>query len=54
LVDGDVEAAVADGVVGAGEAATVAELGQDRGRADRADAVEVGDQSATGRMAARE
>jgi hypothetical protein len=39
LVDGDVEPGVADGVVGGREAATIAELGQDRGRAYRADAV---------------
>src|SRR6266571_7331191 len=35
LVDGDVETRVADGVVGACEAARVAELGQDRRRAYR-------------------
>src|SRR6266540_813910 len=53
-MDGDVQAAVADGVVGAREAATVTELGQDRGRADRTNAVEVGDQGAAARLAAGE
>jgi hypothetical protein len=32
LPDGDVEAAVADGVVGAGEAARIAQFGEDRCR----------------------
>ncbi len=53
-MDGDVQAAVADGVVGAREAATVTELGQDRGRTNRANAVEVGDQGAAARLAAGE
>src|SRR6266496_3708812 len=53
-MDGDVQAAVADGVVGAREAATVTELGQDRGRADRTNAVEVGDQGTAARLAAGE
>src|SRR6266851_4810357 len=35
LVDRDVEAGVADGVVRGGKPACVAELGEDRGRADR-------------------
>ena len=53
-MDGDVQAAVADGVVGAGEAATVTELGHDRGRTDRTNAVEVGDQRTTSRLATSE
>ena len=52
LVDGDVEAGVADGVVGGGEAAAVAELGQDRGRAHRPDPVQALDQCAAGGLAA--
>jgi hypothetical protein len=40
LVEGDVQAGVADSVVGACEAAAVAELGEDRGRADRPDPVQ--------------
>src|SRR6266540_7157884 len=46
LVDGDVEAGVADGVVGGRETARVAELGEDRGRAHRPDAVQARDQRA--------
>src|SRR6266540_2058703 len=53
-MDGDVQAAVADGVVGAREAATVTELGQDRGRADRTNAVEVGDQGTAAALATGE
>src|SRR5213078_336721 len=53
-MDGDVQAAVADGVLGAREAATVTELGQDRGRADRTNAVEVGDQGTAAALAAGE
>src|SRR6266545_4115049 len=53
-MDGDVQAAVADGVVGAGEAATVTELGQDRGRADHTNAIEVGDQGTAAALAAGE
>src|SRR6266540_4337784 len=53
-MDGDVQAAVADGVAGAREAATVTELGQDRGRADRTNAVEVGDQGTAAALAAGE
>src|SRR6266508_210762 len=53
-MDGDVQAAVADGVVRAREAATVTELGQDRGRADRTNAVEVGDQGTAAVLAAGE
>src|SRR6266498_1327186 len=53
-MDGDVQAAVADGVVGGGEAPTVTELGQDRGRTDRANAVEVGDQGTASGLAASE
>jgi hypothetical protein len=52
LVDGNVEAGVADGVVGGGEAAAVAELGQDRGRADRPDPVQALDQRVAARLAA--
>src|SRR5262249_41721134 len=44
LVDGDVEAGVADRVVGGREAAAVAELGQDGGRAYWADSVQALDQ----------
>src|SRR5712691_4931939 len=46
LVDGDVEAGVTDGVVRGREAAGVAEFGEDRGRADRPDAVQARDQRA--------
>src|SRR5215218_1013135 len=53
-MDGDVQAAVADGVVRAREAATVTELGQDRGRADHTNAVEVGDQGTAAGLAAGE
>src|SRR5437016_11624998 len=53
-MDGDVQPAVADGVVGAREAATVTSLGQDRGRADRTNAVEVGDQGTAAALAAGE
>jgi hypothetical protein len=53
VVDGDVEAGVADGVVGGGEAAAVAELGEDRGRAHRPDPVQLLDQGAAARLAAR-
>src|SRR6266704_7176456 len=54
LVDGDVEAGVAAGVVGGGEATRVAELGEDRGRAHRPDAVQARDQRAAAGLAARE
>src|SRR6266516_5039302 len=53
LVDGDVEAGVADGVVGGGEATRVAEFGEDRGRAHRPDAVQARDQRAAAGLAAR-
>src|SRR5439155_19200457 len=51
LVDGDVQAGVAHGVPRGGEAAGVAELGEDRDRAQRADAV-VGHQRLTAGLAA--
>jgi len=54
LVDGDVEAGVADGVVGAAEAAAVAQLGQDSGRRDRPDAVQALAQRAAARLAGGE
>src|SRR6266571_2758288 len=54
LVDGHVEACVADGVVGARETAAITELGQDRRRGDNADAVELGDQRSAAGLAARE
>jgi hypothetical protein len=44
---------VADGIVGGREAAAIAELGQDRGRAHRADAVQALDQRAAAGLAAR-
>src|SRR5439155_25189440 len=53
LVDGDVEAGVADGVVGGGEATRVAELGENRGRAHRPDAVQAPAQRAAAGLAAR-
>jgi hypothetical protein len=53
MVDGDVEAGVADGVVGGGETTRVAELGEDRGRAHRPDAVQARDQRAAAGLAAR-
>src|SRR6266542_4211097 len=52
LVDGDVQAGVADGVVRGGEAAAIAELGQDRGRADWPDPVQALNQRATAGLAA--
>src|SRR6266542_5312311 len=54
LVDGDVETGVADGVVGACEAASIAELRQDRGRAHRPDPVQACDQGAAAGLAAGE
>src|SRR5205823_4856087 len=54
LVDGDVEAGVADGVVGAREAARVAELGQDRRRAHRPHPVQARHQRAAAGLAAGE
>jgi hypothetical protein len=45
---------VADGFVGACEAPTVTELGEDRRRSDRTDAVEVGDQGTARRLTASE
>jgi hypothetical protein len=45
---------VADGVVGAREAAGIAELGQDRGRAHRPDPVQASDQGAAAGLAAGE
>src|SRR6266508_10121 len=54
LVNGDVEAGVADGVVGAREAAGIAELGQDRGRTHRPDPVQAGHQGAAAGLAAGE
>src|SRR3954452_19629001 len=54
LPDGDVEAAVPDGVVGAAEAARIAQFGEDRGRCDRADTVELPGQCTAARLAARE
>ena len=46
LVDGDVQAGVADDVAGVLEAADVAELGEDRDRGQLADAVDLLDQRA--------
>jgi hypothetical protein len=51
MVDGDVQAGVADGVPRGGEPAGVAELGEDRDRRQRADAV-VGHQRPAARLAA--
>jgi hypothetical protein len=52
LVDGDVESAVADGIVGAAEAARIAQFGDDRGRGHRPDPVQARDQLAAARLAA--
>ena len=54
LADGDVEAAVADGVVRASEPARIAQFGEDRGRGDGSDAVELRDQCAATGLPARE
>jgi len=54
LPDGDVEAAVADGVVGALEAARIAQFGEDRRRCHRADTVEPAGECAAARLPARE
>jgi hypothetical protein len=43
---------VTDGVVGGGEAAAIAELGPDRGRAHRPDSVQLLDQRAAAGLAA--
>src|SRR2546427_2378567 len=49
LPNGDVEAAVPDGVIGATEAARIAQFSEDRRRCDRADAVEPrGERTAAG------
>ena len=45
---------MADGVIGGGEAAAIAELGQDRGRAHRPDAIQVLDQRAAAGLIAGE
>src|SRR4051812_47054098 len=54
LPDGDVEAAVTNGVVGAFEAARIAQFGEDRGRRHRTDAVELPDERAAAGLAAGE
>ena len=46
LVDGDVQAGVADDVAGVLKAADVAELGEDRDRGQAADSVDLLDQRA--------
>jgi hypothetical protein len=51
---GDVESTVADGVVGAAEAAGIAALGHDRGRRRRPDSVQPRDQRAAARLTASE
>src|SRR6266700_1012807 len=54
LPDGDVEAAMPDGVIGAAEAARIAQFGEDRRRRDRADAVKLPGQRAAARLLAGE
>ena len=54
LVDGDIQAAIADDVAGVLEAADVAELRQDRDRGQRPDPVDVLDQRPAARLFARD
>src|SRR5437867_2379690 len=54
LPDGDVEAAVADGVVGAFETARIAQFGEDRRRCHRADTVEPAGECAAAGLPERE
>src|SRR5256886_14297615 len=52
LPNADVEAAVADGVIGAAEAARIAQFGEDRRRRHRADTVELPGQWTAARLPA--
>ena len=54
LPNGDVEAAVTDGVIGAAEAARIAQFGEDRRRGHRADTVELAGQGTAAGLAAGE
>ena len=54
LPNGDVEAAVTDGVIGAVEAARIAQFGEDRRRRYRADTIELPAQCTAARLPAGE